>query len=150
VLSICHFLWIYCHKCSKMWWWNAWILFWSSKFIMNNFFLYENSITALPAFCTCDAFLCWEIQWVSFHLFMGCTGSLKSSCCHVQNIEFLQQYLLQSLKNGMCLLLSLVDIVWLLAVFMIIAFFKINLTVSSFPHFFCLQSCDLRVTVTFQ
>jgi len=22
---ICHFLWLYCHKCSKMWWWNAWM-----------------------------------------------------------------------------------------------------------------------------
>jgi len=87
---------------------------------------------------------------VSFHLFMGCIGSLKSSFCHVQNIEFLQQYLLQSLKNVMCLVLSLVVMVWLLTVFMIIAFLKINFTVSSFSHFFCLQSCDLRVTVTFQ
>ena len=93
---------------------------------------------------------------MSFHLFLGCTGSLKSSCCHVKNIEFLQQYLLQSMRNVMCLLSSLVDIVWLLVVFMIIAFFKIIVTVSPFLHFFfflfaklsCKSNCHISVIIS--
>jgi hypothetical protein len=75
------------------------------------------------------------VMMMMMMMMMMCTVSLKSSCCYVQNIEFLQQYLMQSLRNVMCLLPSLVDIVWSLAVFMI-TFFKISLTVSPFPHFF--------------